>query len=101
MLLDFGLLVLAFYFLQEGMAQHGAAPSVKFYVDFPDWLTYLAGAATVLLMPNFAINALVLRRNLQPRRWVWLTTAIAIALLATVTIVIGPRDVLTIINPNW
>lgn len=99
--LDVVLLILAFYFLQEGMAQRAAGPTVEFFVEFPHWLVYPAGAAALVLLPNFAVNILTLLRDLPPRRWVWLTTGLAVVLLAVVTVVLGVDDVLTVINPNW
>lgn len=95
------LLTLALYFIQEGVAQQQAAGKpITFFVDFPTELLPLAVIAVLLLIPNLAVIALSLLRNLYRRRWPWITTFIATVLLAIITLKVGFDGVLTIIDPS-
>ncbi|MDP9212032.1 MAG: hypothetical protein M3N59_02020 [bacterium] len=98
-LINVGLLILALYFIQEGEAQR-AHPDLRFFVDFPVVLLPLAYAAALLLIPNFAVTAFVLARNLYRRRWPWVTTFVSAVLLAVITAMVGWDGVATIIKPG-
>lgn len=93
-------MVLGFYLLQEGLA-HISHPNFVFFVEFPSWLTYLAGAAIILTIPSLAISFFSIRRNLPVPLWTIITTVLAIILIGVEVGVVGPSEVLTIINPNW
>ncbi len=98
-LINVALLILALYFIQEGEAQR-THPDLRFFVDFPVVLLPLAYAAALLLIPNFAVTAFVLARNLYRRRWPWVTTLVSVVLLAIITMAVGWDGVATIINPG-
>ena len=98
--MDVLLLGLGFYLLQEAQA-HRANPDVTFFVDFPSWLLYPTLVAVLMLLPNLAVGFFVILRGLSVRRWLYVTTGLAAALLAVAVIVLSPQNVLTIINPNW
>jgi hypothetical protein len=57
--------------------------------------------AVLVLLPNLAVGFFVILRGLPVRRWFYVTTGIAAVLLGIAVAVLGPHDVLTIINPNW
>jgi hypothetical protein len=98
--IDSLLLVLAFYFIQEGQAQR-ANPNLVFFVDFPTGLLPLAYLAVLLLLPNFAVIFFAIVRNLYRRRWPWLTTAMAVILLGVIGYQLGLDGIRTIIDPGF
>lgn len=98
MVLNILLLTLGLYFIQEAQAQR-ANPDFHFFVPFPQPLLPLAYAAVLLLLPNFAIIAITIKRRLWKRRWPWVTTALAAVLLLVVAAKIGPAGVWAIISP--
>jgi 4-amino-4-deoxy-L-arabinose transferase-like glycosyltransferase len=97
--IDAALLILALYFIQEGEAQR-AHPNLWFFVDFPTKLLPLAYAAAILMIPNLAVTALTLIRNLYRRRWPWVTTLVAAILLSVIIAMIGWSGVGEIIKPG-
>lgn len=99
-MVDVLLLLLALYFIQEGLAQQ-AHPEVSFFVDFPDTLLPLGYAVVILLIPTVALALLATIRGFPLGRWPWIASGLAALALLVLTVGVGgPDAVWTIIDPS-
>ena len=98
--INFVLLALALFLIQEGLAQQANDGNLFFFVKFPTELLPMAYLASFLLIVNFALTFLTLWHRVKIRRWPWATTSVAAALLLVICFTVGWPGVWTIINPN-
>lgn len=93
-------MTLAFFLIQEGMAQAADTGTKVFFVEFPTELLPLAYISGLLLIANFAITFFTLLRGLYVRRWPWVSSLVAAVLLGIVCAEVGFGNVWSIVDPS-